>query len=181
METQDDKIFNIGDSVWVASFELRREQISCPVCFGKLQVTLILGNDDQIILPCAYCASGYESPRGYIVEYRREPRVESIKIISREIQEDGEKTEIRYGSLNSRSHDSKDVFKTQEEAMEEAQKRAEFKIQEETNKAIHLKKNINQSYGWNAGYHLREAKRLKEQIAYHERNAILCKAKTKED
>jgi len=181
METQKDKIFNVGDSVWIASYEVRKEKVTCPVCFGKLQVILIFGNDDQVIFPCDYCAKGYETPRGWVEEYRCEPRCESIKISGREIRETEGMTEVRYNSYDSRTHNSKDIFETKEEALIEAQKRADLKTEEEKTRAIYLKKNINKSYGWNAGYHLREAKRLKEQIAYHEQRAILCKAKDKEE
>jgi len=176
-----DKIYNVGDSVWVASFELREEQIPCPVCFGTLRVTLILGNGESLTLPCDYCGkSGYEGPRGYVTEYRREPRCKSATISAREIRENGVETEIHYSSPDSHSYRPADVFETQAEAIADAQRRADEMAKEEETRAYHIKKNVNQTYSWNAGYHLREAKRLKEQIAYHERKAVLCKAKSKE-
>ncbi len=178
---KDGKIFNIGDSVWIASFELQSEKIPCPVCFGTLKVTLVLGNGDQVILPCDYCGKGDEGPKGYIEEYRRGPRSESIIITEREISETSEGRRVRYHSYNSRYYEAKDVFETTGEALAESQKRADSMAEEEKNRAEHLKKSVNKSYSWNVGYHLREVKRLKEQIIYHERNAILCKEKDKKE
>jgi hypothetical protein len=52
---------------------------------------------------------------------------------------------------------------------------------EQSTRAEYLKKNMNKKYSWNAGYHLKEAKRSEEQAAYHRKKAMLCKAKAKDD
>jgi hypothetical protein len=172
-------IYNIGDSVWVASFDLQEEQVTCPVCFGNLSVILVLGNGDHLSLPCDYCGKGRDVPTGRIREYRREPRCRAIVIFSREITENLEGTQVEYRTSDSHCYHSDEVFETQVEAITEARRRADVMAGEERTRAVYLKKNVNQTYSWNAGYHLREAKRLREQIAYHERQATLCKEKSK--
>jgi len=62
-------MFKIGDVVYFASAGQRQVDIPCPVCFGKREVTLILGNGDSVELPCDYCGKGYDGPRGYVLEY----------------------------------------------------------------------------------------------------------------
>ncbi len=44
--------FKVGDTVWVAKCRYEPVQKLCPTCFGKKEVTLILGNGDSVILPC---------------------------------------------------------------------------------------------------------------------------------
>jgi len=173
-----DKFFNIGDSVWIASFESKAEQIPCPVCFGSLKVTLILGNGDQIILPCEYCGKGYDGPRGYIKEYQCIPRSESVTITAKETHEGDGKTEIRYYS-HGRIYEAKDVFETQEGAMVAAREWAILQEEKEKTRANYLKANVNLSYSWNAGYHLQNAKRERQSAEYHEGKAILCRQKVK--
>jgi hypothetical protein len=41
-------MFKIGDTVWVPDCGNRQKQIPCPVCFGKLRVTIILGNEETV-------------------------------------------------------------------------------------------------------------------------------------
>ena len=68
--------YNVGDIVFYASNDSREERIPCPVCFGKLQVIVILGNGTEVLVDCGYCGKGYEGPKGYVTKYVREPRVD---------------------------------------------------------------------------------------------------------
>lgn len=173
------KIYNVGDSVYAASFDLRQESIPCPVCYGKLNVTLILGNGESVVFPCNFCGKGYDAPLGYITEYIRKPRCKLVTISGKGSREDENGVKIEYRTLDSYCLSPEDVFETQEEAMIEAQKLADIQGEEEKTRAIYLKKDKMKSYSWNVGYHLREAKRLREQIAYHERMATACKERAK--
>lgn len=58
----------VGDSVWYAKCGLEQVKRICPTCFGKLEVKLILGNGDGVILPCDGCGHGCDAPTGHIGE-----------------------------------------------------------------------------------------------------------------
>jgi len=166
--------FKVGDVVWVPIAGLRQVPVPCPVCFGKLVVRLELGNGDIVVLPCGNCSKGYEPPRGVVYEYTSDPSAEPRRIsrIEREESESGVEVCYRDGSLVFR-----EVFATHKDALDRAVEMAEERVAEESKRADHIKHDKNKSYAWNAGYHMREAKRAREQVAYHEKMAVLCKAK----
>ena len=179
------KKYNIGDTVWVANAGNKQITVPCPSCYGKKKVTLILGNDDHIILDCGYCSRGYETPSGTAIEYeyRADPISYKITGINIRIKNNGEE-EIEYHSgtdncYRNLSYDK--VFSTKEEALMHCAEIIEQKQKEENTRAEYLKKDKNKSYSWNAGYHIREAKNHKKQMEYHESKAIICKSKSKEE
>jgi hypothetical protein len=178
------KIYNVGDIVWYAECGSREVSIQCPVCFGKRQVVVILGNDDQVTTPCSYCSHGYEPPNGRDTEYKfiSEPKQYWITSIESKITADGELREYHSGTLTCyRRLENDKIFDTEEEALKKCEEvKAELEY-EQTTKAEYLKEKAHKSFSWNAGYHLREAKRYKRQIEYHEKMAVLCKARAKEE
>jgi len=172
------KVFNIGDVVWIARHGRQERHDPCPVCFGKLVVTVILGNGDEVDTPCSYCGAGFDGPRGWVTEYRIEPATATTVIMGRESREQqGHAPEITYHGLGCYCYSQAIVFATEGEALAESVKLCEKEIKEQEERACFIKKNKIKSFAWNVGYHLREAKRLRDQIGYHERMAVLCKAK----
>jgi len=172
-------MFNIGDAVWVARYGLLKKEITCPVCFGKKKATLILGDGNQVELPCTYCTLGYEPPRGFVEEYVTEKRVGVEVIAGREIVEGNEPIRVRYTTHGGYSHDPDVVFATKEEADAKADALCAEETERREKLAIYLKEKASKSFSWNAGYHLREVKQHREKIAYHERMAVLCKARAR--
>jgi hypothetical protein len=172
------RIFNIGETVWIARYGMQEFHDPCLVCFGKLSVTVILGNSESVETPCSYCGLGHDGPRGWTTEYRIEPAVEKVTITGREIRE-GESTEIIYYGPGGHCYQQAVTFETEAEALAESVKLCEKETNSRETRAAWIKKDKVKSFAWNTGYHLREAKRLREQITYHERMAVLCKAKEK--
>lgn len=172
------RIFNIGEVVWIARYGRREFQDPCPVCFGKLSVTVILGNGELVETPCSYCGLGWDGPRGWTSEYRIEPSVKSVIITGREIQE-GESTEVTYRGSGGHCYLQEIVFETEAEAFVKSEELCTKEIKDSEIRSEYIKKDKIKSFAWNVGYHLREAKRIREQIAYHERMAILCKERAK--
>jgi len=169
----------IGDKVWHACCGTKQIKVECPICYGKLAVTLILGNGDKVELPCDYCGKGYGYPQGVVTEweYIAEPEQREITNIRCEITGTGEKREylsghyILYPDI---------IFPTREDALgkcEEIKKKLEH---EQETQAKHIKGNVNKTYSWNAGYHMRIVKKAKIDIEYHSKKAIICKSKAKE-
>ena len=77
MNERPDPPYAFGQVVFSAvAYNHNLVSVPCPICFGKLFVTLILGNGEQQAIQCDACGHGYESPRGVVGEYRAESRVE---------------------------------------------------------------------------------------------------------
>jgi hypothetical protein len=173
------KQYKTGDCVWVAVAGVQQVSKECPVCFGKLSVTLTLGNGDGVVLPCQMCAPGYEPPRGFVLEYEyvAQAEVETIREVRTASDADGDRVEYLTFSSHLLKHG--EAFDTQEEAMVSATEKSIRYAEEQRTRAEYLKGNQAKSYSWNAGYHMREAKRKEEDAARHRERAQLCKAKGK--
>jgi len=171
--------FKVGDWVWWAKCRWEPIQIPCPTCFGKKQVTLILGNGDEVILPCHGCAPGFESARGYIEEYDYISEPEQIYITGMDIEVDGDKEKVRY--RGPYIYDEEDLFSEQIEAFAKSQEKKRQLDEEQQTRTEHIKKNVHKSFSWNARYHIREAGNHREKAEHHDKMAIVCKAKSKTD
>lgn len=171
------KLFNIGDVVWLAQKGLREIEEPCPVCFGNKSVVVILGNGDEVTVPCSYCGLGFEEPRGVVTTYRIKPGAERVTITGRDIRE-GEKTEVSYHGAG-RCFYANAIFETEAEALAVSKDLCEEELHDRETRAEWVKADKIKSFAWNAGYHMREAKRLRDKIGYHERMAVLCKARAK--
>ena len=172
--------FNIGDAVWRARCARQPVKQLCPTCYGKKEVTLILGNGDHVILPCMGCAPGCQRPTGYVDEYELVIEPELFTITGLEIQDDGKEQKVTYRN-GCYLADEEILFKTKEEA---AKKSAEIKVVLEENQicqAMYIKHNMNKSYSWNAHYHIRQASHNRKEALYHEKMAKICKEKSKDD
>lgn len=166
--------FKVGDRVWVARYGSTETRVPCPVCFGTKAVTLILGNGEQMRLECDYCAKGYGLPQGTIAGVEYAPRAEERVIDRVSVSA----TDVEYQS-DCTIFRAPDVFATEAEALARA---AVIAVQAEAERNARLeaaKEHAMKSYSWNAGYHMREAKELRERAERHERKAALCKAKAK--
>ena len=173
------KKYKVGDRVWLASYSSPRlVSETCPICYGKRQVILILGNDDTVTLPCEYCGKGFDGPRGYVNRYKYVAEVNHITIDSVEIIEtrDGETREYR---ADNRCADIEDIFDTEEEAISRCEIKKQEAEHERMTRTEFIKVNVKQSFSWNAGYHLREAKRKESELEYHKNAAVFCKAKAR--
>ena len=173
--------FNVGDRPWLTHVGTEQVTKPCPVCATTKQVTLILGTGEQVILPCEYCGKGYEAPTGYKSEYEFSSRAEQSRIIEIRITQTDDVSTTEYLFFGHRLAKEAECFSTQDEALVECEKLCAKLHEEEMTKAVHIKKNQAKNYSWNAGYHLREAKREEESAASHRARAILCKAKAKEE
>lgn len=165
--------FSIGDTVWHATCQWGQIKCVCPTCFGKREVTLILGNDDHVLLPCGGCAPGYDPPTGYIHEYDFIVKPEVIVITGVSIEIDGDVECIRYRS-GSFSFNASEIFATESSARVASEEKKKKLHEEQNIRAECIKKNVHKSFSWNAHYHMREAKRHRKDALYHDEKSILC-------
>lgn len=173
--------FSVGDTVFIASFQNKQIKVVCPICYGKLKVTLILGNGEQAILECNYCGKGFGEPRGVVEEYEyvAEARTGIIERIEIEVTASGEK--YKYHFYDNCYLDEDELFTDKGAALEKANLKALDYQKEQDTRAEYLKQNSKKSYSWNAGYHGRAIKKAKKDIEYHERKMEICKARSKDD
>ena len=167
----------VGDKVWVARYDMRKVKKTCPVCFGKLEVTLIFGNGEKVKLPCDYCRHGIE-PLGYTMFYEEVAEAELREITAINTTTDTLGTNREYRSGNT-VLTQKDIFGTREEAQARSEQLAKKARQASETQAELVKGNKNKSYSWNAGYHMRCASEARKSIEYHERMAKICSQKGK--
>lgn len=168
-------MFKIGDTVYIDTCENHQKELVCPICDGKKEVTLILGAGDSVIMLCNYCVSAsYYPPTGKVHEWAYEPYPRSFPITGMEISIEGDK-EIRRYKSDCTIYDEDRCFATREEALESAIARKKKQEEDQKSKQDWIKMDKNKSYSSNAGRHMAEAKRNREQAEYHEKMAKLCK------
>ena len=175
-------MFKIGDTVYVARYGRESVTLPCPICFGKLKVELILGNGDSVVLPCDYCGKGHFGiPQGVVTEYEFVAKAERVIISGIESEQTTTETKTRYRHSGCYIIDQKDVFTTNAEALVAAGAEKEKTEQEERTRIEYLKNNVKKTFAWNAGYHMREAKRNRDEAEAHEQKAVLCKDRAKKE
>jgi hypothetical protein len=168
----------IGDRVWWATCGTKSVIKTCPVCFGKRQVGVILGDGTVIYTPCNFCGKGYEGARGVIEEYEWVAACEEITIDGKSVEEMASGQKVEYNYCNYRIY-PQDLFLTKEEA----EKRCAENIEKHNKEQAELQKNRKthsyKSYSWHVGYHRKEAERARKSAEWHEARAIACKALVK--
>jgi len=173
----------VGDRVWVAAYTQHAQlRETCPVCFGKLEVVVILGNGDSVTTPCSYCTRGHEGPFGFVNEYGPQADAKFMTITAIRSTEDGSGQHHEYhsGTANSYRVLTPDLmFATESEAIAKGEELAAKAVADRDERAVYLKEKAHKSFAWNAGYHMRAAKRAREEAERHERQAVICKARGK--
>jgi len=172
------KVLKVGDMIWWAKCGTTQVKEKCIVCYGDLVVKVTLGNGDVVKIPCNYCSTRFETPRGYTTRYKYTSQVEYVKIerINRTETADGEK--VKYHNSCYVLYDGV-ICETKEEAEKVCEEKIKQHELDEVTRAERIKKDQVKSYAWNAGYHLRNAKDHKRQAEYHDKMAIICKDRSK--
>jgi len=168
---------NIGDEVWWAKCETKLVIKKCPICFGKLQVKLTLGDDTEVKTPCEYCHLGFSDPRGYVEEYELVSGVQKVVIDAKEMIENESSRTVKYRYLNYIIDDS-NSFDTEQEAQERVLEKIQENEDAERERQRHKKQNIKNHFSWTIGYHKRNIRKLKEELEYHERKILETKNST---
>lgn len=180
--------YKIGDTAWFAKYAMELLTLPCPVCFTKREVTLILGNGDEVKLPCNNCAPGYTPPSGYVKEFEYVCAAVPVYISGLVTETDSAGMETtEYRSRVAGEHGFYDMtYKEECLYPDEATAKTaaiELKVRaerEQETRSECIKKNNLKSFSWNAGYHLREAARNEKQMEYHRKMAVICRQRAKD-
>jgi hypothetical protein len=174
-----DNKFQIGDWCWKPSVRAEKSEEPCPICFGRLEVTLILGNGDQIVTECRYCFVGFDGPFGVVPSneyYVGEAQLKQITGIDTRRADDGE---LEYTYWFGGVGTSGPVFKTAEEANEFAVMDAEQRRISWQERKLTEKHREYQSYSSNAGYFLERAEQARKDAERYEAKAKYMKSKAR--
>ena len=174
------KLFNIGDEAWYARRESTLERVTCPECFDKKYLTVILGDGSQVTIDCAGCAAGYDPPRGYVTYYKQSASVSLVSICKVEIYADH--AEYGFGGTETCHHIARDteLFATEEEAKVRAKELAE-EWNKEKLAQIHRKEKNDHTWSWHVHYHRKQIRDAKNTIEYAEKKLDAAKAHVKEE
>ncbi len=58
--------FAIGEQLWRAAADPAQQWETCPCCFGKLKIMMVLGNGEELTINCEMCAQGWREPSGKV-------------------------------------------------------------------------------------------------------------------
>jgi uncharacterized protein (DUF2164 family) len=157
--------------------------LTCPACYGKLQVKVILGNDEEVIVPCNSCDRGYEGSVGFIMEGEYLKKVEQItisKVDLEETLESGRKIGRYYFNDGySICPEDNRLFDTKEDAEKRSDELVEKYELEKQQSITRKKQDPSKTYGWHVRYHSREIKELERKLEYHKTKLIICKSNDK--
>lgn len=156
---------NLGDKVYLASFQYTRVKKTCPICLGKLSVIVILGNGDQVESECVYCESGFEV-RGYIQEYEYVPDVRQIEITGKDVHEDSEGKRIEYRHNTYSLYLGESIFLTEEEAVARVEELIRNKEEEDLKRRELAKDGRLKSLSQNIGYYQKKKREALKEIEW---------------
>jgi len=171
--------FKIGDKCWYARAGQEEIKTTCPDCDGTRRIRMILANDEQISIDCGGCGLGYMGATGTITEYKFKAFVINAAIDG--IEETRENTKYRVSSFTGGyySFDEKDVFLTEEEAVERCKLLVKEAEDAEKERLLRKEKDT-KSWAWNASYHRRCIKDAEKNLSYHKSKLSVASAKAKE-
>ena len=168
------KIYNIGDQVWCASTGTKEKSKTCLECFGKKYLTVILGDDSQVTIPCAGCAAGYDPSKGYVTYSEFGIDVFQAFIERVEIERAG----VKYSMSNHYYFKDNEVFETKEEAEIKAKEKADEFNKEELTR-IHRKDKHHRDWSWHVYYHRKQIRDSEKTIEYAKKTLDAAKIKSK--
>ena len=170
-------MYKLGDKVFVAFLKSHEKWVTCPHCFGKRALTVILGDDSQVSIDCDCCRYGFEGSKGYLKSWGWVSGVKESTITKVE-QEWPEK--IEYGVDGGYRVDQDKVFDTQVAA----EIRAQELIIEQDKKELHciqVKERVDRNWAWNVRYHRERIKQSEKDLEYHRAKLAVAQTHVKED
>jgi len=173
--------YNIGDKVWYAHFESITRSAICPECMGDRYLTVIMGDDSRVTIPCAGCSSGYDQPTGYVSYWESAPMVHQTTIDGMEVSKEKVKYKIETSSYSWRILHPEDVFDTSDEAAIRAKEMSDEYNKKQLDKLN--KKDFqhrHRTWAWHVHYYRREIREAKKTIEFAEKKLSAAKEKAKE-
>jgi hypothetical protein len=162
--------FEFGQTIYVAMANAYGEDlVPCPICHGKLHVTLTLGDGTSTPAQCEFCANGCDGPKGYVM--RRGPSsrviVSTVTGLTKSKYFDDPGWHIEGTGHVSERESAGNVFDNEADA--EA-RRAELHAQAEIAAQRNFESRFKAAKGkttWTVGYHRSCIEDLERQLEWH--------------
>lgn len=166
--------FNIGDAVFFVESSCGYGlKVPCRMCFGKRKVTVILGNDEQVLSKCEYCAAGVDPPSGYSTTWEAASIIHSGTITGVRLEHDG----WRY-DVGGRGVSEPEIFYSRDEAVP----LMEARLKEESERKLTYERDhfvtATKKQIWSVGYHRGRIADHERQIRWHEMRLCMIKEKS---
>ncbi len=135
----------------------------CPVCFGKLSVTIILGNGEQQPIECEMCEAGYLGPRGIVSVGEVSSSVIQATITGLEMEGDDWRI-----SSNIRSYRQNERrFFAEKESAEQRRIELHSEAEDQAQKNFESRFRQGKKHSWSVGYHRNQIRDLERQLGWH--------------
>ncbi len=157
--------YKIGQTVFVVDASpYAQTEIACPVCYGKLSVTLILGNGEHQDIECDYCSRGYHGPSGTVMDRAPHSSVAEKAVTGISHDQYGDRWRVECDGF---TEDPANIFINAEMA-EAYRARRHLEVEKtaadmNTDRRSHGGKTL----PWSVGYARREIKDCERRIAHH--------------
>jgi len=165
----------IGEVVWLASWEAQPAYVVCPDCGGTGRLRVTFHDETQVSIECRNCSAGFDPPTGRVKVYDRVPRAVEAKITGAEI--DGDKVEWR--TDQSYRVPEAEIYSNKADALFAAREKARQADREERDR-VNQKEKDTRTWAWNASYHRRCIKEAQRQLEYHTAKLAVAVLKAKE-
>ncbi len=167
--------FTIGATMYLPGCGSEQVRVVCPVCFGKLGITVVLGDGEEVGVICDACGLGFNGPRGYIEEWVQQPKVTPFVIAGIEAYRGGDKPEWTLRSTDETTAYFHELHATEAEALVVATARAKDAHERNMQSRQHKKRDVKRAT-WTVRYHREQIADLERQLAWH-RAKVLAKDK----
>ena len=155
--------FSIGETFWRPVLTPQQLTVPCPVCSGEKVVTVIIGQDERLMVECDACGLGYEHPRGVIEEWVSDPGAAEFVIEAVESFMRGEWT-VR--STTKERHSFASLCRTESEALAVSVAACATQAEENMRRRQHHRGRVSKAT-WSVQYHRAMIKDLERQLAWH--------------
>lgn len=156
--------YEFGQEIWYVDTSSKERYITCVDCFGKRYLTVILGDDTVLTVPCETCKergwSDYSSGILVVYDCIATPAQGTINRI--EFRRD---STIEYGVEGRYSLDEAEIFLNREDAEILAKQVEQEKTAESENKYKNKEKDT-RSWSWHVTYHRKQIEDAKRTIEY---------------
>jgi hypothetical protein len=155
--------YSIGQEVYYIESSLNYgKEIPCPMCFGKLEVKLILGDGEECKVECGFCRRGCEEPSGMATTWEPVANLKKAKITGMNIEKDEWIYILGFSHLKE-----SEIYATEQEGgpIRQTTYNELMRKKEEWFRDHFIEAKENQI--WNAGYHRRQIKDHEKSIEWH--------------
>ena len=141
--------------------------VPCPVCYGQLFATLILGNGEHVVVECDACGIGYDGPRGVVNEPCAGSRVDTFVVAGVLVDHDGGWKALDHSGSGRKWGD--EAFATAEEAESRRVVLFEEAIKGAEDRTLRQREYKRKKLTWLVYYHRKGITTAERDLAYHTR------------